>query len=99
MAIDLETSAATAVETKQKPTKLCIKVIDHAKGDQPVVNVRLPLGVAKWGMKMAGGFSPEMKDLDIDWESLTAAVEGGARGELVHVEDQEKHQTVDVWVE
>jgi hypothetical protein len=30
------------------------------------VNVKVPVGVAKWGMKMAQAFSPEMRDADLD---------------------------------
>ena len=65
----------------------------------PTVNVKVPIGVAKWGMKMAQAFSPEMKDANLDWESITAIIQEGERGKIVEVEDEVDHKTVEVWVE
>jgi hypothetical protein len=64
-----------------------------------VVNVKVPIGVAKWGMKMAQAFSPEMKDANLDWDSITAIIEEGEQGKIVEVEDEADHKTVEVWVE
>jgi hypothetical protein len=50
-------------------------------------------------MKMAKAFSPHMKDVDLDWNSLDAMVEEGAPGEIVEVEDEAQHRTVEVWLE
>jgi hypothetical protein len=79
-----------------RPTHLRIRVVDHAKGDQPAVNVSLPIGLVRFGLRMARTFSPELKDVDIDWEVLAAAIDAGERGEIVHVEDEAQHRTVDV---
>jgi hypothetical protein len=65
----------------------------------PTVNVKVPIGVAKWGMKMAQAFSPEMKDANLDWETITAIIQEGEQGKLVEVEDEVDHKTVEVWVE
>lgn len=100
MAIDQSEQRSTPAQPpSQEPRYLRVQVIDHTKGDKPTVNVRLPIGVAKWGIKMASSFSPEMQDAHLDWEAIAKLVEGGARGEIVHVEDEEKQQTVDVFVE
>ena len=69
------------------------------EGDRPTVNVRVPIGVAKWGMKIAQAFSPQMKDADLDWESITAIIQEGGQGKIVEVEDEVNHKTVEVWVE
>jgi hypothetical protein len=37
----------------------------------PTVNVKVPIRVAKWGMKMAQAFSPEMKNANLDWEKTS----------------------------
>jgi hypothetical protein len=63
------------------------------------INVKVPIGVAKWGMKMAQAFSPEMKNANLDWDSITAMIQEGEQGKIVEVEDEVDHKTVEVWVE
>ena len=65
----------------------------------PAVKVKIPIGVAKWGMKMAQAFSPEMKDTNLDWESIMAMIREGEQGKIVEVEDEVDHKTVEVWME
>lgn len=88
-----------AVEAPQSVRHLRVKVVDHLKEGEPAVNIRMPIGIVKFGMKMAKAFSPEMKDVDIDWDSVTAAVDQGDVGKLVEVEDEANHKTVEVWIE
>jgi hypothetical protein len=75
---------------------LRVRVVEDG---HPTVNVKVPIGVAKWGMKMAQAFSPEMKDANLDWESITAIIQEGEQGKIVEVEDEVDHRTVEVWVE
>ncbi|HYM85055.1 MAG TPA: hypothetical protein VEY67_12990 [Candidatus Dormibacteraeota bacterium] len=82
-----------------KATRLRVRVVDHAKPDTPAVDVTLPMGLVRFGLKMARTFSPELKDVDLDWDAVAAALDGGERGRIVHVDDQAKHRTVDVFVE
>jgi hypothetical protein len=76
-----------------------VQVVDRTKEDRPAVNVKVPIGVVKWGMKMAQAFSPHMKDVDLDWKTLEAMVEEGTIGQIVEVEDEAQHKTVEVWLE
>ena len=69
------------------------------EGGRPTVNIKVPIGVAKWGMKMAQAFSPEMKNANLDWDSISAMIQEGEQGKLVEVEDEADHKTVEVWVE
>lgn len=85
--------------SQQKPQFLRVKVVDHAQADRPAINVKMPIGFVRWGMKMARTFSPEMKDMDVDWDAVAAMVESGELGKLVEVEDEAQHKTVEVWVE
>ena len=78
---------------------LRVKVVDHSKDGSPTVNVRIPISVAKFGMKMAAAFSPEMKGADLDWDAIARMIDEGAIGELVHVDDEAERKTVDVFVE
>jgi hypothetical protein len=78
---------------------LRVRVVDHAKDGRPAVNIKVPIGVVKWGMKMAQAFSPHMKDVNLDWNSLDAMVEEGATGEIVEVEDEAQHKTIKISLE
>jgi len=86
-------------DREKKARLLRVRVVDHTKGDNPAVNIKVPLGVARWGMKMAQRFSPELKDADLDWEAITAIIDQGEEGKIVDVEDEAQHKTVEVWVE
>jgi hypothetical protein len=45
-------------------TKLLrVRVVEDG---HPTVNVKVPIGVVKWGVKMAQAFSPEIKEANLD---------------------------------
>ncbi len=98
-------SAEQGATTVQEPTApseakwLRVSVVDHLKDGAPTVNVTVPIALVRWGLKMAGSFSPDLKDTHLDWESIAAMIDAGGRGRIVHVEDEAEHKTVDVWVE
>jgi len=87
----------------QEPEKaakyLRVKVVDHTKEGRPAVNIKVPIGVVKWGMKMAQAFSPQMRDVSLDWNSIDAMVQEGETGKIVDVEDEAEHKTIEVWLE
>ncbi len=89
--------------TGQEPAKaaayLRVKVVDQAKEGRPAVNIKVPISVVKWGMKMAQAFSPQMRDVNLDWNSIDAMVEEGETGKIVEVEDEAEHKTIEVWLE
>jgi hypothetical protein len=91
-----DTSGAQDREPAKQAKLLRVRVVEAG---HPTVNVKVPIGVAKWGMKMAQAFSPEMRDADLDWDSITAMIQEGEQGKLVEVEDEVDHKTVEVWVE
>lgn len=82
----------------KEPRWLRVKVVDTAGNGHPV-DVRVPIRLVKWGMTMARTFSPELKEANLDWDAISAMIEAGEGGEMVHVEDEEKHQTIEVWTE
>ena len=86
-------------ESEKAATFLRVKVVDHAKEGSPAVNIKVPIGVVKWGMKMAQAFSPQMKDVDLDWDSINAMVQEGETGKMVEVDDEAEHKTIEVWLE
>ncbi len=85
--------------TGTRPTRLRIRVVDHPTADRPTVNVSLPIGLVRFGLRMARTFSPELTEVDLDWDAVAAAIDAGEHGEIVHVEDEARHQTVDVYLE
>jgi hypothetical protein len=89
-------SGAEGGEPERQARLLRVRVLE---GGRPTVNIKVPIGVAKWGMKMAQAFSPQMKDADLDWDSITAIIQEGQQGKIVEVEDEVNHKTIEVWVE
>jgi hypothetical protein len=73
-----------------------VRVTDMATG-RTKVNVNLPLSLIKAGLKMGARFAPDMEELD--WEELTLAIQEGASGKIVEVEDEEDGERVQVYVE
>ena len=89
-----------AVATPEETMRyLHVRVVDQLKEGHPVVNVKVPTSLVKFGLKMAQTYSPEMKNANIDWQEVAAAIDEGVLGEIAHVEDEAQHKTVDVWVE
>ncbi|RBY84942.1 hypothetical protein [Blastococcus sp. TF02A-30] len=78
---------------------LRVRVLDHSKADSPAVTITVPIGVVRWGMSMAQAFSPQMKGVDLDWDSVTAMVEDGGTGKIVEVEDEGQQKTIEIWLE
>jgi|SRR5215207_6489180 len=86
-------------EPGKKAKTLRVRVVDNSKDGRPAVNIRVPIGVVKFGMKMAQAFSPEVKNANLDWDSITAMIDEGELGKIVDVEDEAEHKTIEVWVE
>ncbi len=76
---------------------LSIHVTDLKTGKSKA-NVKIPAGLANFGMKMAAQFgSAGVEGLDMD--QILAAMKSGAEGKLVDVEDEEKGEHVEIFVE
>jgi hypothetical protein len=86
-------------EPEHKVRRLRVRVVDHTKDARPAVNINVPIDVAKWGLRMAQRFSPDLKDANLDWDAISAMIEEGERGKIVDVEDEAEHKTIEVWVE
>ncbi len=61
------------------------------------VNVRLPLGVVKSGLKMGMRFVPEAEGLDK--EELLNAIEQGETGKIFDLYDEKDGEHVEVYIE
>jgi hypothetical protein len=94
-----EASDDSGAQDRQPERKAKLLRVRVVEAGHPTVNVKVPIGVAKWGMRMAQAFSPEMKDANLDWEDITAILREGEGRKIVEVKDEVDHKTVEVWVE
>jgi hypothetical protein len=72
-----------------------VRVTDLETG-RAKVNVNLPLGLVKAGLKVGAHYAPEMEGLD--WDDLLVAIQEGASGKLVDVEDLEDGEKVEIFI-
>ena len=73
-----------------------VRVTDMETG-RTRVNVNIPFSLVKAGIKLGARFSPEMAG--VEWDELIAAIDEGALGQIVDVEDIESGEKVQVYVE
>ncbi len=76
---------------------LRVRVTDLRTGKSKA-NVKVPASLADFGLKMAAKFAPAGCE-DLDMNQLIAAMENGGEGKMVDVEDEEKGEHVEVFVE
>lgn len=64
--------------------------------------VNLPISLVDIGLKLGMAYSPQMKESGlekIDIRAVMEAVKNGAEGKIVEVEDDEKQEKVEIYVE
>ncbi len=75
---------------------LRVRVLNMATG-KPKVNDNLPMGLVGMGLRLGAQFAPELADVDMD--ELMAAIEEGAQGKIIEVEDAEDGERVEIFIE
>lgn len=78
------------------PKWLRVRVTDLDSGRQKA-NINVPLGLVNVGMRMGARFAPEISGVKFD--ELISAVEGGAEGRIIDVEDIDDNERVEIFVE
>lgn len=86
-------------KTSGRAKFLKIKVTERGT-DRAKVNVTLPVGVIRWGLK----FVPEsaqvrLNEHNIDFDEILKAMETDFHGKLIDIEDDEDQQHVEVYLE
>ena len=88
------------VVTMAKPSGqmrwLHVRVTDLDTG-QPKVTVNLPMSLVQVGLSIGSRFAPELDGLD--WQTIADALNDETTGRLVEVEDLEKGERVEVYVD
>ncbi|MEO0082041.1 MAG: hypothetical protein ABIL25_07100 [candidate division WOR-3 bacterium] len=83
----------------QKNRFLKVKVWERGL-DRPKVNITLPLGLVKWGLKMAPeSAKARIAEHDVDLKVVSEALEKGITGKIVEVDEDEEGKHVEVWLE
>ena len=76
---------------------LRVSVTDLRTGERKA-NVKIPVSLADFGMKMAARFVPSGFD-GLDMDQIIAAMKSGGEEKLVDVEDEEKGEHVEIFIE
>ncbi len=79
-----------------KGRMLQVRVTDTDTG-KARVNVRLPIGVVKAGVKMGMRFAPEVDGLNLD--DLLGQIEDGQTGKIFEVYDDKDGEHVEIFIE
>lgn len=78
------------------PRWLRVRVTDMRTG-KAKVNVNIPMSLVNVGLKMGAKFAPEMEGVDM--EEIKQAIQEGAQGKIVDVEDEEDLEHVEIFIE
>ncbi len=84
--------------TRAKWLKVRVMTMDN----KVKTKVNLPISLVDIGLKLGAAYAPQMKEsgLDqLDIKSIMEAVKSGAEGKLVEVEDEERQEKIEVYVE
>lgn len=73
-----------------------VRVTDMHTG-KAKVSVNIPMGLVDVGMRMGAKFAPEMAGVDA--KEIMAAIRQGTQGKVIDVEDHNKNERVEIYVE
>jgi hypothetical protein len=73
-----------------------IAVTDAATG-KAKINLKLPIGVVKAGIKLGAKFSPELQEMDS--AKLLEAIQDGGTGKIIDVNDAEDNEHVEIFID
>lgn len=86
----------SAGEVAKSPTALRVRVTNSRSG-RGKVNVKIPFGFVKAGLKLASGFVPEMRS--VEWGTWNELLENPRAGTLIEVDDDEDGSKVELFLE
>lgn len=67
---------------------------------RPKVNITVPVGLVRWAMKLAPeSAKAKIDEHEIDMRAVSEALERGITGKIVDIEDTEKGQHIEIWLE
>ena len=78
-----------------KPRWLNVRVTDAAT-QRDKVSVRIPLSLARVGLRMGAKFAPEIEQ--IEWDDVLSELSATDVGTLVEVQDEEDGEHVKIYI-
>ena len=90
-----EAESGSPAEQATKHRWLNVKVTDSST-QRSKVSVRIPLSLARVGLRIGSRFAPEMED--VDWDDILSELSAGDVGTIVEVQDQEDGEHVKVFL-
>lgn len=79
-----------------QPRWFRVRITDLKTGKSKV-NVNIPMTLVDVGIKMGARFVPDAEG--VNYEGLADAIRGGAQGKVIDVEDEEREERVEIFVE
>ena len=78
-----------------------LKVRVYRQGEEKAkVNITVPMTLVRWGMNfMPDSAKAKIEGHDIDMKVVADALERGITGKIVDVQDEEKGEHIEVWLE
>lgn len=92
----LAVTKADVAATGNPPSWLKVRVRNLETGKNKVT-VNLPIGMVRFGLRVAGKFTPEVNGVDLD--EMTEMIATGSSGMIVEVEDNDSNEQVLVYLE
>ena len=73
-----------------------VRVTDTATGHHKV-NVNIPMGLVKVGIKMGAKFAPDLEG--VNYEEIMEAIRSGKHGKIIEVMDDNEGERVEIFIE
>ena len=73
-----------------------VSVTDVSSG-RSKVNLKLPIGVVKAGIKLGAKFSPELEE--VNSAKLMEAIQEGGTGKIIDVNDDEDNEHIEIYID
>ena len=92
---EMPAAPESPAEPAKKARWLNVRVADMSSGRNKV-SVKIPLSLARIGLRMGAKFAPEMDDMD--WDEILAQISTSGDQTIVQVEDEQDGELVQVFV-
>lgn len=92
----LQSGAKKAPENVREPRWMRVRVTDLTT-NRVKVNVNLPMGLVKVGVKLGARFV--INNSDVKWDEVTEAIRNGTVGKIFEYEDRDEGELTEIWLE
>ncbi len=92
----LAVTKADVAANNKPPSWLKVRVRNLETGKNKVT-VNVPIGMVQFGLRVAGKFTPEVNDVNLN--EMSEMIATGASGTIVEVEDNDSNEQVLIYIE